>query len=272
MLHTSRAVQGTNQPTAGRMRLTRLVFMYTPLRLRPLRERYLRLQRARRRKRRLAAEARGDDGLSRPALHDMERKLDRHLARADGFFVEAGANDGFEQSNTYWLERFRGWNGVLVEPIPELYREAVLERPRARVFNCALVPFDHRGGPVTMRYGGLMSIIAGTRGSEAADEDYVRPAFSLGMESEYAVEVPARTLSSILDEVEAPEVDLLSLDVEGFEADVLRGLDLDRHAPRFVLVEIQDIENGRAAIEDVLRDRYEAVEQLSPIDLLYRRR
>jgi FkbM family methyltransferase len=259
-------------PSPLRVRLTRLLFSVPPLRSPRVRAAYLRRQRARRRARRRAAEARGNDALSRPALYDIDRKLDRHIDRDGGFFVEAGANDGFEQSNTYWLERFRGWRGVLVEPIPELYREAVVERPGAAVFNCALVPFDHEGGAVTMRYGGLMSIVAGARGSEDADREYVQTAFMLGMEDEREVQVPARTLSSVLDEVSAPEIDLLSLDVEGFEPDVLRGLDLERHAPRFVVVEVHEVSGGRARIEEILGERYEAVEQLSPVDMLYRRR
>jgi FkbM family methyltransferase len=263
---------GSQLPGSGRARLTRLAFTLTPLRFRPVREAYLRRQRARRRAHRRELEARGDHSLSRPALHDMDRKLDRHIDRDGGFFVEAGANDGFEQSNTYWLERFRGWKGVLVEPIPRLYEEAVRERPGARVFNCALVPFDHEGGDVRMRYGGLMSVVGGAHGSNEADRAWVRPAFSLRMESEYEVEVPARTLSSILDEVGAPEVDLLSLDVEGYEPSVLGGLDLERHAPRFILVEIHDMTTGRRAIEELLGQRYEPLEQLSPMDMLYRRR
>jgi FkbM family methyltransferase len=249
-----------------------LAFNLPPLRFRPVRAAYLRHQRARRRARRRAAEARGDDALSHPALFGIDRKLDRHLDLNEGFFVEAGANDGFDQSNTYWFERFRGWRGVLVEPIPELWREAVVERPGARVFNCALVPFDHGDEPVTMRYGGLMSIVAGTRGSEAAENEYLTPAVALGMESTYEVKVPSRTLSSILDEVGAPEIDLLSLDVEGYEPAVLRGLDLERHAPRFIAVEIQEMGAGQAPIDAILGGLYEVVEQLSPMDVLYRRR
>src|SRR5207249_10419961 len=113
----------------------------------------------------------------------------------DGFYVEAGANDGFEQSNTYWLERFRGWRGVLVEPVPELYQEVLREGRRAQVVNCALVPFGHDEPTVRMRYGGLMSIVAGPHGSEHADREYVAPAFALALEQEYTVTVPARTLS-----------------------------------------------------------------------------
>jgi hypothetical protein len=53
---------------------------------------------------------------------------------------------------------------------------------------------------------------------------------------------------------------------------VLGGLDLDRHAPRFVVVEVHEVSGGRARIEEILGERYEAVEQLSPVDVLYRRR
>jgi len=210
-----------------------------------------------------------DTALRKLRLSGMADVLDRYVPHNGGFFVEAGANDGFEQSNTYHLERFRGWSGLLVEPVPELHREALLERPGAHVVNCALVAGDHDGAPVSMRYGGLMSIVAGTHGSEQADRDFVAPAFALGLEQEYTFSVPARTLSSLLDELDAPRVDLLSLDVEGFEAQALRGLDLDRHAPRFILVEIHDMRDGRAAVEEVLGDRYVAIEQLSPLDMLY---
>lgn len=47
------------------------------------------------------------------------------------------------------------------------------------------------------------------------------------IERSYQVEVPARTLSSVLDELGVSrEIDLLSLDVEGAELEALRGLDL----------------------------------------------
>jgi FkbM family methyltransferase len=263
------------EPTPGipawRIGLTRLVFSIPPMRSRRVREAYQRAQRARRRARRRAAEARGSAELSRPALHGMDAALDRILDQDGGFFVEAGANDGFDQSNTYYLERFRGWRGVLVEPIPSLYREAVAERPASRVFNCALVPFGHPEPTVRMRYGNLMSVVRGAKGSDDADAAHTAGAFALGMEPEYEVDVPARTLSSLLDEAGAPEIDLLSLDVEGFEPQVLRGLDLERHAPRWALIEILDPEAGRARIEELLGERYVLAEQLSPHDFLYRR-
>ena len=82
------------------------------------------------------------------------------------------------------------------------------------------------------------------------------------------IRVPARTLSSVIDEVGAPPVDLLSLDVEGYESEVLAGLDFDRHAPRYILAEV-DMRSAREHVERILRERYHAVDTFSPHDVLY---
>ena len=229
------------------------------------RERVLRWRQDRARANRRALEARGDDSLSHPSLHELDRKLDRIIDRDDGFFVEAGGHDGFTQSNSYWLERFRRWRGILVEPMPELAAEARLSRPGATVFQCALAA--EAGGTVSMRFGDLYSIVDG-----AKESAWPRSGTFLGWRDSYTLEVEASTLSSLLDTAGAPEVDLLSLDVEGFEAEVLQGLDLDRHAPRYVLVELHDPEHEQPAIDAVLGDRYAIHGWLSPADLLYVRR
>jgi FkbM family methyltransferase len=224
-----------------------------------------RLRRAR--ARRAAAEARGEDRLSRPALHGLDGKLDAIIDRDGGFYVEAGAHDGFTQSNTYWLERFRGWRGLLVEPMPELAAEARLSRPAATVVQCALVSAEEPRSTLRMHFGDLMSMVDGARESHWPAGGTV-----LGWRDPHELEVDARTLSSLLDEIDAPEVDLLSLDVEGFEGPALRGLDLDRHAPRYVLVEIHDRDRDRPPVDAVLCERYVEHDWLSPVDLLYVRR
>ncbi len=255
-------------PPAWKERVLHAAFSLPGLRTPQARQRlwtrWLALKRLHRRR----LEKRGDFRLSRPALFGMDESLERHLGTGPGYFVEAGANDGFTQSNTYFLERARGWRGLLVEPIPDLAAQARRERPASTVVNCALLADAAPGATATMRYGGLMSIVAGSRGDEAAEEDYVSGAFTLGVDDPYEVTVPARTLSAVLDDVRAPRVDLMSLDAEGFEPEILKGLDLARHRPRFVLVEVLDMEAGLQAIADLLPG-YEVVERLSPNDVLF---
>ena len=115
-------------PPVLRARIAAVRVLTAALKVTGQRERVLRLRLDRARRRRHAAGR--EDPLSRPALHGMDRKLDELLDRDGGFFVEAGGNDGYTQSNTYWLERFRGWRGILVEPMPELYEMCRAGAPR----------------------------------------------------------------------------------------------------------------------------------------------
>src|SRR4051794_2768528 len=127
-----------------------------------LREPVLRVGLAGRRLRRRAFESLGSSRYSRPALYDMDVQLDRLLDRRNGVFVEAGGHDGFTQSNTYFLERFRGWHGVLVEPMSPLAAQARRNRPRAKVVSAALVARAEPGQTVEMEFGDLMSNLRGT--------------------------------------------------------------------------------------------------------------
>ena len=234
-----------------------------------LRQAIFRSRRAVARASRRRREARGDYSTSYPALHDIDHQLERYLPERGGFFVEAGGNDGYTQSNTYAFERRHGWHGVLVEPVPELARACALERPGSGVVRAALVAKSFSDREVSLRFGGLMTVVVGGRD---ADDKWVEAAHAVGQEEPpHELRAPARTLSSILDEVRAPEVDLLSLDVEGYEAQVLAGLDFERHAPRFVLVEMRDTVADRGAIDAILGERYIDVDALSPFDILYAR-
>lgn len=125
---------------------------------------------------------------------------------------------------------------------------------------------------MTVAFGDLTSLVRASRPSRDEEQQHLRRGV-IDESDIYDVEVPARTLSHILDHYQAPAVDLLSLDVEGYEASALRGLDLDRHAPRFVVVEVL-VDDGasRAPVDDLLADRYVIADEPSRHDVLYRRR
>ena len=130
------------------------------------------------------------------------------------------------------------------------------------------MPFDHAEGEVEMLEVGLMSLVRGAMGSEEAD--LAHAADGSARQDGLAVRrvrVPARPLSEVLDDHGIANVDLLVLDVEGWEVRALQGLDLDRHAPRFMLIEAR----FRPEIEELLGSRYAAEAELSHHDVLYRR-
>jgi FkbM family methyltransferase len=184
----------------------------------------------------LAFERWGSDRYSHPAENDLDRKLARYLPEYGGVFVEAGAYDGYLSSNTYWFERFRGWTGVLIEALPELADRARKERPRSRVFQCALVPANYEEAWVTMRYGASMSVVLHSWADTDQELEHARTGARVHHGEMCEVQVPARSLTDVLSKAGITDIDLMTLDVEGYEAQALRGLDLSRHCPRFLLI------------------------------------
>jgi len=82
------------------------------------------------------------------------------------------------------------------------------------------------------------------------------------------VTVPTASLSALLDKHHIEQIDFLSLDVEGFELSALRGMELERHHPTYLLIEAR----YRAEVEAYLSTHYEAVADFSHHDVLYRYR
>ncbi len=210
-----------------------------------------------------ALELLGIDALSWPGLNELDRKLARHLPERGGWFVEAGANDGFLQSNTYHLARFQRWRGVLIEPVPHLAEQCRKRRPESKVYECALGAPERSGSTVKLRFAGLMTNVCGALGDEVTETRRAQAGLAVqGLPVEpRVVEVPLRTLTEVLIASGTPsKFDLLSLDVEGHEVEVLKGFDLDRHQARLICIEAR-----RTRLDEVrerLSGRYEMKEVL----------
>ncbi len=205
----------------------------------------------------------------RPAgLGGLDLKLRQHLPLDGGFFIEAGANDGKTQSNTYLFEKRWGWRGLLVEPLPHLAELCRISRSRSIVEQVALVPFDFAGSEIEMRDVNLMSLVKGAMKSEAEELAHVHAGEAVQHLRSRELRVPVATLESLLVKHRVGQIDLLSLDVEGFELSVLRGLDLEKRLPANLLIEAR----YREEIDRYLAPLYQPVAELSHHDVLYQPR
>ncbi|WP_372572815.1 FkbM family methyltransferase [Ruegeria jejuensis] len=175
------------------------------------------------------------------ALNELDRKIEHYLDFDGGFYVELGANDGITQSNTYRLERSRGWKGVLVEPAPHNYLKCLAQRGENNAVFCgACVDFDYSDRFVEMVYSNLMSVSLGLESTIEDPLDYVeRSKVHLPKaETNFRFGALARTLEAILTEAQAPkQIDFLSLDVEGAEIAVLKGVNHQNYRFSYMLVE-----------------------------------
>jgi FkbM family methyltransferase len=202
------------------------------------------------------------------ALNGLDHKLERYLDLDGGFFLEAGANDGVTQSNTFYFERRRQWRGLLVEPVPPLAWRCRLFRPRSLTLNAALGSIEQSGSRLRMTYCDLMSTIDGAMLNDEEQQAHIQTGAALQKVRPYRLFVPCFSLNDILIRYQIGRIDLLSLDVEGYEENALRGIDFERFRPRYLLVEAR----YRAKVEDVISTYYEVVDELSDHDVLYKAR
>jgi FkbM family methyltransferase len=154
-----------------------------------------------------------------------ERRLKEEFFAGDsaGFFVDVGANDPKDGSQSWSLEQ-KGWTGVLVEPQPDLAQRLRQER-KARVYAVACSSPANAGKTLTLHLAGIQSSLKA--------DFYVA-----GMQRAGEIAVAVMTLDQILADAGAPTpLDFLSIDVESHEIPVLDGLDLARWKPRIILIE-----------------------------------
>lgn len=221
---------------------------------------------------RLIKEACQDQFRSYWGINSLDRRLAQLMPYRHGFFVELGANDGRSQSNSLHFERHKNWKGVLIEPCPTAYMRCLMTRSnRTKVFCGCCVEPDKQGSLVPMEYFNLMSVQT-DGASDYGMQDHLRELRSnAGGEPDLAYKFGSYgyTLTALLEQAEAPSsIDFLSLDVEGAERSVLRGLDFNKYQFRFILVETRQ---QQAVASDLSAHGYRLKEQLAAADLLFER-
>lgn len=135
--------------------------------------------------------------------------------RRAGYFVDVGAyhmTNGY-MSNTLALELHRDWTGLLIEANPALC--GPLKSRKARLVNAVV---SSRNGMLGFQFG---------------DRGYNSKIVASG-----GVSVATETLTQILDREKAPSrIELLSIDVEGHELEVLKGIDFQRYQFGCLIIE-----------------------------------
>lgn len=154
--------------------------------------------------------------------------------KEDGYFVEFGATNGFDISNTYILEKQFGWRGVLVEPA-KMWQENLIKNRDCNIeFDCVwhtsgeLLDFD------MVKEGELSTLSIFSNSDEHAK----------ARQEKITYVVNTISLIDLLKKYNAPkEIDYLSVDTEGSELDILSAFDFNEYRFNCITIEHNFTEN-----------------------------
>ena len=131
-------------------------------------------------------------------IFELKKKLYK------GFFLEIGGGNGFSNSNTFILEEYFGWKGILVEPDPEQFKKLKNLRPRAITSNKLIYDKNIK----------LNFLVNGELSKVITDSNTKHKNNTIATE--------ATTLIELLNYHNSPKIiDFFSLDVEGSEEKVI---------------------------------------------------
>jgi FkbM family methyltransferase len=154
----------------------------------------------------------------------------------NGVFVDVGAHDGVQFSNTYLLEKHYGWSGVCIEPNPDSFKKLVENRPRSECVQMAVV--NHYGGSAKLRIPNGTAVLGSTNPVRSGIAQILQiPDEYVSYDDHVAMALP---LMDILDEcfqTIAFRYDLLSVDTEWTELEVLKSAHLSKYSPEVIVVE-----------------------------------
>lgn len=167
--------------------------------------------------------------------------------KGDGFFVEIGGHNGVENSNTILLERIFGWNGMIVEANPRWHR-AICRNRNVPAFNNAA--FSRSGERLKFvdagAIGGLVDYL---------QADVHSPTRQSVMDAGKVIDVLGLRTDELLLAGACPEiVDYISIDTEGSEYEVLKGLDFTRWKFALMTIEHGGNEESRRKVWSILQE------------------
>lgn len=144
----------------------------------------------------------------------------------NGFYIDVGANDPEDDSVTKAFYD-RGWHGINIEPLPQ--HHACLQKQRPRDINLQIAAGDHNGELI-------LYDVPSVRGWATSDPDVADHYRQQGLEV-ISTSVPVSRLDSLCAEFAVNDIHFLKIDVEGFEAQVIQGMNFQQWRPWILIIE-----------------------------------
>ena len=156
--------------------------------------------------------------------------------KRNGFFVEFGATNGVDLSNTFMLEKDFGWTGILAEPGRNWHRELLKNRAASISTECVWGQNGMELEFIESEFPEFSTI--------KIFENYDGMQLSRNARRKYLVKTI--TLEGLLTKFNAPNhIDYISIDTEGSEFEILKDFNFEKFSFGILTVEHNYSENQK---------------------------
>ncbi|XP_045215528.2 protein Star-like [Mercenaria mercenaria] len=178
--------------------------------------------------------------------------IDEYLKqKRNGFYIDCGAFDGEHLSNSLFLERYRNWTGIIIEPNPTTYGLLRQKHRKAYSLNACLS---------TNKYPSLETF---TTGKKAVLGKVVDDRYKKKNSAEKLIHVQCFPLYTILLAMGQMDIDYFSLDVEGAERGVLDSLPWDKLNIKMFSIEHNKWDGGKPDLKRYMETKgYDFVKEI----------
>lgn len=160
--------------------------------------------------------------------------------KSTGFYVDVGAHHPYRFSNTFLFYK-KGWSGINIDSCNAAINKFKLLRPRDTSIKAVVSDRKRKVVFNSFNESALNHI------DFYGDGERLKYLENKGYKLKKKEEIETVSLNEILDncfEGKNVNIDFLTIDVEGSEMNVLRGLDWGRYCPNIVLIEILRDKHG----------------------------
>jgi FkbM family methyltransferase len=165
--------------------------------------------------------------------------------KKNGVFVDCGAGIGLGWSNCYVFEKEFGWVGINLEASPTSFKTLQINRPNVLNLNIGL---SNKNGTETF------NDVGNDNGSFQHHPKHLEKILGMGRSNNY-ISVETITFKKLVDRYYSfplSKIDLFSLDVEGYELQVIEGMKGTKVFPDVICVEhsISGLDNITEALKE----------------------
>jgi len=157
--------------------------------------------------------------------------------KREGIFLDIGAFDGIDFSNTFYLEKELGWKGICVEPNPIVFKQLVENRDCICINACISNEIGLKKFLAVTGYGIMLSGL-----TDFIDQEHLRridDGIAKYGGEKTIIEVDSLPITNILENQSITLIDYCNIDVEGGEMSVLKSIDFLK-----VTIKVFTIENN----------------------------